>query len=149
MSKYDVHFQPTQPGYNQGQKVFTFGFTAALKVTGFQSLVNRWLKIFFTPRGSDPLDLTSGTSFANMVGGNYSGYAELQSELIMSIEDTNDQIRQQDLRRMGPADEQLQAASIQRLSLSEAGSHVEVWVRIQYLAGTTLVVHLMDLATRQ
>ena len=148
MSKYDVHFQPTQPGYNQGQKVFTFGFTAALKVTGFQSLVNRWLKIFFTPRGSDPLDLTSGTTFANMVGGNYSGYAEIQGELVLAIEDTNDQIRAQDTVRMGPADEQLQSASIQSLQLSSGGSSIEVWVRIQNLAGTTLTVHLMDLATR-
>jgi hypothetical protein len=51
----DIHFQPVPASEVTGNKVFTFGFVSALKVSGLQALVNRWVKTFMTPLGSDPL----------------------------------------------------------------------------------------------
>ena len=50
MAKYDIHFQPVPAAETSGYKCFEFGFQAALKVTGFQALVNRWVKTFRVSR---------------------------------------------------------------------------------------------------
>lgn len=146
---YDIHFQPVPKDEVEGLKVFTFGFTAALKVQGLQSLVNRWTKTFMTPKGSDPHDPENGTDFANLVGSNISKNSpELRDITTISIDEANDQVREQDLAGVYPSDESLLTASLQGFVELEGSTGLEVWVRITNLDEESLTIRLVDLATR-
>jgi hypothetical protein len=144
---YDIHFQPVDPPDVQGYKVFTFGFTSALKVQGPQSLVNRWVKTFLTPRGSDLLDKKAGTDFASLVGANISKVTtELQDLATLSIIDASEQVKVQDLEGLYPADSCLMSAVL--LDFVQAGDSIELWVEIKTMSGDVLPVRLIDLANR-
>jgi hypothetical protein len=148
MSKYDTHFQPVPAADVQGYKTFTYGFRASLKVTGPQALVNRWVKTFMTPRGSDPLDITYGTTFPALFGGNYS-YAstDLQDVVVLAMEDASDQVKKQDIEGFYNDDERLLSATLIKYEPAPAG--FTVWVEIKNMAGQSLPVKLMDLADRE
>ena len=146
---YDIHFQPVPQDASKGLKVFTFGFTAALKVKGPQALVNRWAKTFMTPLGSDPRDPDAGTEFANMVGGNLSLRSpEVQDVITVSIDETNEQVREQDLEGDYDANESLLNARLIGFKLNDQGDGVEIWVEIVNREEERLTLRLMDLATR-
>jgi hypothetical protein len=126
----------------------TFGFRASLKVNGPQFLVNRWAKTFLTPKGTNPLDRSEGTSFGGLLGTNIDAYdASLEDVLILSIEDANDQIRAQDLKGLFPEEERLANATLLRERTVIGRDYVSVWVRIVNVAGRVLPVRLVDLAT--
>lgn len=147
MSGYDIHFQPIPASQVRGYKVFTFGFKAALKVKGPQSLVNRWVKTLMTLKGSDPLDTTYGTAFPNLVGANISDItSEVKDVLVLSMDDASAQVRQQDIDGLYSDDERLQSAILYDFTPSDDG--FAVWVEIRNMAGQILTVRLMDLATR-
>jgi hypothetical protein len=147
MAKYDIHFQPVPSADVVGYKTFTFGFRAALKVTGPQALVNRWVKTFMTPKGSDPLDITYGTTFASLVGGNFSQTnTDLQDVVVLAMEDASDQVRQQDLEGFYNDDERLLSATL--LQYAPVADGFAVWVEIKNMAGDVLPVKLVDLADR-
>ncbi len=146
---YDIHFQPVPAGEVYGLKVFTFGFRAALKVQGLQSLVNRWVKTFMTPRGSDPFDANNGTEFAGLVGSNINRKSpELRDITIISIDDANAQVQAQDLAGVYPSEECLLNATLVGFRETEDGAGLEVWVSITNLEEETLTIKLVDLATR-
>lgn len=146
---YDIHFQPVPPDEVVGLKMFTFGFTAALKVRGLQSLVNRWVKTFMTPKGSDPLDQESGTDFAKLAGSNVGGDSpELRDITIISVDDANTQVRDQDLAGAYPSDESLLNAILQGFRETPDGTGLEVWIQITNMDEDILTIKLMDLATR-
>jgi hypothetical protein len=146
---YDIHFQPVPEGEVYGLKTFTFGFTAALKVQGLQSLVNRWAKTFMTPKGSDLLYPERGTDFADLAGSNVSLRSpELRDVVIISIEDANDQVREQDLDGGYDPSESLLTASLEGFKLNTAGDGLEVWVKITNMEETVLTTKLVELATR-
>lgn len=143
-----MHFQQVPRDQVRGYKIFTFGFSAALKVKGPQSLVNRWLKTFFTPKGSDPLDPAVGTILAGMIGGNISSdRSDVEDQVIMSINDANDQVRLQDMNGAYPVNECLNTVSLLRFEMPAADT-IEFWVKLTNVAGERIVIHLTDLATR-
>lgn len=145
----DIHFQPVQPGEAFGNRVFTFGFRATLKVSGPQSLVNRWVKTFMTPKGSNPLDKNEGTAFGSLVGSNVSAYhSGVEDVALLSIEDANSQVRKQDLDGLFPADERLANATLLRVDTETAVDGVYLWVRIVNVAGQVLPVRLIELSDR-
>lgn len=148
MAGYDIHFQPVPEQDVSGYRVFTFGFKAALKVKGPQALVNRWAKTFMTPKGSDPLDVTVGTTFAQLVGANVSLHAtkEIQDVAIFAVGDANDQVKRQDIEGLYPADESLLSAVISDFAATSDG--VQLWVEIKTVSGDTLKVKLITLADR-
>ncbi|RKX27321.1 MAG: hypothetical protein DRP83_00280 [Planctomycetota bacterium] len=147
---YDIHFQPVPRGEVSSTRVFTFGFRAALKVSGPQALVNRWAKTFMTPKGSNPLDKSEGTAFGRLFGSsNINAFARgIEDVVLLSIEDANDQVRKQDLEGLFPEDERLANATLFRLQTVETQDGVEVWVRIVNVAGRVLPVRLVGLADR-
>lgn len=146
---YDIHFQPVPSDEVAGLKVFTFGFTASLKVQGLQSLVNRWVKTFMTPKGSDPHDPNSGTDFASLAGSNIvRNSPDLYDVTAISVDETNDQIHEQDIAGVFPPEESLLTASLQGFVESGDGTGLEVWVKITNLEEDSLTIRLMDLATR-
>jgi hypothetical protein len=147
MAVYDIHFQPVSESDLHGFKTFTFGFQNALKVTGLQALVNRWVKTFMTPKGSDPLDPTVGTTFAEMIGANITRVTEeLQDVTNLSIQDANDQVKKQDIEGLFSDDSRLMSATVIDYSQESAG--IVLWVEIKNMAGTALTVRLVDLANR-
>jgi hypothetical protein len=144
---YDIHFQPIPPSEVRGYKVFTFGFKAALKVEGPQSLVNRWVKTFMTPKGSDPLDNVAGTNFAEMIGANVTKITEeLKDVTILSITDANEQVKKQDIEGLFSDDSRLMSATL--LDFVQTADGIELWVEIKTMSGDVLPVRLIDLANR-
>jgi len=146
----DIHFQPVVPASAiKGTKVFTFGFTASLKVTGLQSLVNRWVKTFMTPVGSDPLHPEFGTEFGNLIGANIAGHASALLDVVaIAVDEVNEQVQEQDRKGFRAPDESLDDAQLTRFVPSESGDGFDVWVEITNKEGTTLQVRLAELATR-
>ncbi len=144
---YDIHFQPIPQSEVQGYKIFTFGFKAALKVQGPQSLVNRWVKTFMTPKGSDPLYNNAGTNFAEMVGANVTRITEeLKDVTILSIADANEQVKKQDIEGLFSDDSRLMSATL--LDFVQTADGIELWVEIKTMSGDVLAVRLIDLANR-
>jgi hypothetical protein len=144
---YDIHYQPIPKSDVKGFKVFTFGFRAALKVRGPQALVNRWVKTFMTPKGSDPLDNTAGTNFAEMIGSNVTKITEeLKDVSILSIMDANEQVKKQDIEGLFSDDSRLMSATLLDFVQTEDG--IEFWVEIKTMSGDVLPVRLIDFANR-
>jgi hypothetical protein len=143
MAQYDIHFQPVPEDEVTGKQCFEFGYAAALKVDGFQSLINRWAKTLMTPRGSDPLDREAGTNFSNMIGGNVSRVTTGIRDLVgAAIEDANEQVRQQDSEGFRSDTEKLQGAELADFREVQAG--FEVWVWITNVAGTRLAFRVVS-----
>jgi hypothetical protein len=146
---YDIHFQPVPSSEVEGLKVFTFGFTSALKVQGLQALVNRWAKTFMTPKGSNPLDPNEGTDFAALAGSNVDRNSpELRDVVIISVDDANDQVRLQDIAGFYSSDESLLNATLEGFRQTDDGVGLEVWVTVQNIDEDVLTIKLMELATR-
>lgn len=146
---YDIHFQPVPADQVTGLKVFSFGFTAALKVQGLQSLVNRWAKTFMTPRGSDPREPGTGTDFADMVGANLDIQSpEIGDVIVISIEEANEQVRQQDLVGDYDSNECLETVTLKALNVREQKDGIDIWVEIVSKEHERLTFHLADIGTR-
>lgn len=146
---FDIHFQPVPSADVRSTRVFTFGFRASLKVSGPQSLVNRWVKTFMTPKGSNPLDKEEGTAFGRMVGANINSYDHgIEDVILLAIEDANEQVRKQDLEGMFPENERLSNATLLQQKTEIYDDVVVLWVRIVNVAGQVLPVKLMELADR-
>ena len=147
MSGYDIHFQPVPAGSVHGVKCFEFGFEAALKVKGPQSLVNRWAKTLMTPLGSDPLAPSEGTTFSSLLSANVGSISvNLQDLVAIAFDEASAQVKEQDVAGFFPDDEKLQSAEL--MQFEEYADGFVVWVLIKNVAGDALQVPLATLATR-
>ena len=143
MTTYDIHFQPVPADEVKGFKCFEFGFEAALKVSGPQALVNRWVKTLMTPKGSDPLYPSEGTAFGRLVGSNMTSVTtDIQDLVNMSVEDANEQVRQQDIEGFFPDNERLLSAEI--LEFTQVTAGFEVWVKIKNMAEEAVTFRLVN-----
>jgi hypothetical protein len=141
MTQYDIHFQPVPDAEITGYQCFEFGYAAALKVSGFQSLINRWAKTLMTPRGSNPLNTEEGTNFPNLIGGNIARVTTGVRDLVATaIEDANEQVRQQDIEGYRAAKERLQGGEL--VDFTEAAAGFSVWVKLTNVAGTSATFRL-------
>jgi hypothetical protein len=117
-----------------GNRCYEFGYAAALKVNGFQSLISRWAKVLLTPRGSNPINREEGTNFGNLQGTNISKVSTGIRDLVaMEIEAANEQVRQQDVDGFRPDSERLQSGEL--TSFAESATGFDVWVRLANVAG--------------
>jgi hypothetical protein len=139
--RYDIHFQLVPTSEQAGGKLFTFGFKAAVGVRGPQKLINRWIKTFLTPKGSDPFDLTNGTGFSGLFSSNRLSRQDMIDALTLFIEDCNDQIRAGDRRNLVPDDERLQSATLSNLEELGEDGYV-VYINLRNVAGLTVAVPL-------
>jgi hypothetical protein len=145
----DIHFQPTAVSETYSNKVFTFGFTSALKVQGLQFLVNRWVKTFMTPVGSDPLSPESGTSFAALIGVNINqNNPDIEDAVVLAIDDTNEQLAEQENISSYSAEESLGYAKLVTLRYDPASSSVNIWIELSNKLNQTITLKLVDLADR-
>jgi hypothetical protein len=145
----DIHFQPTAVSETYSNKVFTFGFTSALKVQGLQFLVNRWVKTFMTPVGSDPLSPESGTSFAALIGVNINqNNPDIEDAVVLAVDDTNEQLAEQENISSYSAEESLGYAKLAILRYDPASSSVNIWIELSNKLNQTITLKLVDLADR-
>lgn len=147
---YDIHFQPVPSEESYGYRVFTFGFRASLKVEGPQALVNRWVKTFMTPKGSNPLSKTEGTTFGKLLTSDVTLYqsSAVEDVVVLAIEDANEQVRQQDKEGFYPVNERLANATLLEDQTSVDATGVTIWIRIVNMAGEELPVRLIEIADR-
>lgn len=144
MAKYDIHIQPVPADEVVANKCYTFGYAAALKVSGFQSLINRWAKTLLTPRGSNPLDREQGTSFTNLQGANVGNITTGVRDLVaLEIEEANEQVRQQDIEGFRPDNERLQSGELIRFEVNGMG--FDVWVRLANVAGESAAFRVVTI----
>jgi hypothetical protein len=145
----DIHFQPVSADDARINKVFTFGFVSSLKVQGLQALVNRWIKTFMTPLGSDPLHKDRGTTFAALLGLNVSlNNPDVEDAVVLSIDSTNVQIEEQDEAGYYPDSEMLGYAKLTHMSYDALTSSLSIWIDMSNKNGEYLTVKLAELADR-
>lgn len=89
---FDLHIQPLREdeALDTG-KIVGFGYDPPIGIKGFQMLINIWMKIFLTRRGSDPTNLLRGTGFTNLIGSNAT-LSEAEDITRSSITQCNEQI---------------------------------------------------------
>lgn len=146
MARYDLHLQPLAPSVQRARRrPIGFGYTPALAVSGFQAMMDQWMRIFLTAKGSDPCDRNMGTGAADLIGSTVS--PENSLEILRScMEDCSAQVRRfQATQLRKPATELLENAEMVRAEASAAGPGVAVWIRITNRAGTSEVVLLPNL----
>lgn len=138
----DLHIQLKDPSRQRPRAVFTLDTTNPQIVEGLQKLINRWLKLFLTKKGSHPVRRTEGTIFSNLVGGNIADLRGTEVYVIEAIEDANDQIFVYDrLNVTAPAEERLGSAALaQFVEIPPSG--IEFWVTLRNAAGDSAQVVL-------
>lgn len=131
----DIHIQLRDPSQQTVRGLFTFGPSGPIAIEGMQKLVNRWLKVFLTPRGSHPWRRSEGTEFYQLIGGNVESLRGSEALVIEAIDDANEQVVSQDRAEpTRPATERLQSAALLRfVEVPPAG--IEFWVEFHALSG--------------
>ena len=146
---FDIHFQPIPVDLQRGGgTLFTFGFKSAVGVQGPQKLINRWVKCFLTPAGSDPYDPAIGTGFANLIDSNMSNFQDVRDAVALFIDDCNAQIFAWDRQYLPPSNEQLLNATLTQITPTATGDGFDAWVKIQNAANDTAVIQLPTIASR-
>jgi hypothetical protein len=140
MPIYDIHIQLLDPVEQTYGSNFSFGLSSPILVTGFQSLVNRWMKIFMTPKGSHPVKPQQGTEFAYLIGSNVADVQSLQAVIAEYIDDATEQV--QTIDRSSPwltKDQRLRSAALLQFNAINATS-IEFFVELTNQAGQRLSV---------
>lgn len=140
MPRYDLHFQLIDPSAQRAGAVFSFGFDQPLAVSGPQKMANRWLKLFFTSKGSHPVRRKEGTGFSSLIGGNVSAESDIEASLHLYIEDATEQLQELDRRARGIADsERIQSAQLTDFRAVRADAF-EFWVELTSVSGERVQV---------
>lgn len=144
MAKYDFHFQGVSEENLTGFKFFTRGFDRTVAVRGINKLMNLWLKIFLTPKGSDPTNLERGTEVPNLFGSNITSMQDVRDIVLLSIDDCNKQIFDIQRTDVPDVDETLKTAVLTKFQKVTA-DRIEVYVSLSNLKNeeATLVLPLL------
>jgi hypothetical protein len=119
---------------------FSLSFDAPVAVDGFQALVNRWVKTFMTPKGSDPINKSRGTEYPYLVGANVPDMAYIQAAIVDCVADATAQVQAVDRANLTlPAVSRLRDAQVTRFNELAPG-FIEFWVEITNYASQRLGV---------
>lgn len=143
MPRYDIHFQAlTTEEQARTFKFVGFTYNPTIGVSGFQMLINQWLKCFLTPRGTDPTDGAYGTDFTKLVGSNLA-VEDAQDVSRIAIEDCNTQINSfQTGDTSLLSSERLASATLTRFIPDTSAPGFTVYVEIKNQAGERLQVNI-------
>lgn len=78
---------------NLPRKAFTYGQLPPPDCNGPTLTAVQWLKCFFTPQGSDPLDPDYGTILAGTVGSNVASVEDLGEFAQLAVDQATQQMR--------------------------------------------------------
>jgi hypothetical protein len=140
MPLYDLHIQLLDPSQQTYGSNFSFGLSSPILVTGFQSLINRWLKTFMTPKGSHPIRRLEGTEFPYLIGANVHDIGALQITISDYIDDATQQVQAVDrVSTWLTAEQRLRDAKLKQFN-SATPSSIEFWVELSNQANQRLQV---------
>ena len=140
MPRYDLHIQLVDPAAQTNGANLSFGLEAPILVTGFQALMNRWLKIFLTPKGSHPIRRQEGTEFPYLIGSNVVDVHSLEAVVGEHIDDASLQIKA--VERVSPwlkPEQRLRGAALVQFNAIDPTS-IEFWVELTNQAGQRMNV---------
>ncbi len=144
---FDIHFQLIAPELQKNHKTgkfFTFGFRKPVGIQGPQKLFNRWVKLFFTSQGSNPLNLDQGVNFTSLIGSNINEVSDLESLMNIYIERCNDQLvalDNKDIFNQLTADEKLADATMTNFTFIPPDGF-DATIDIRSISGKRLTVLL-------
>lgn len=137
MARKSLHIRITDPSSQAIVGTFTFG-RPSLLVEGKYKALGLWLIQLFTPRGTDPTDLSSGTDFSVAPGSNYADVDEVETLLHTCIDEaTSASIRLQSSVPYLSRSERVRSAQITQLNVLKPGSF-EIWVDLQVESGEAI-----------
>jgi len=112
--RFDLHFDLVNPTDQEARNAtFDLNPSRPTSVAGPQKLLNRFLKAFLTTRGSNPLHRKDGTEFTSLVTGNVEDPADVETAVMLMVQDAYEQIRGIDQRSPWlAANERLRAADL-------------------------------------
>lgn len=143
-TNYDIHIQLVDPAKQESHKFYTFGFQRTLGIRGIQKLVNIFAKHLLTPVGSDPTDLTYGTTFPSLIGSNIN-LEDAKDVLALSVEATSTFIKNSQRSREVPLDERLASVTITNFIADETLPGFAAQILITNVAGQGLKILLPTL----
>jgi hypothetical protein len=137
----DIHIQLVPEAVTSGGGFYGFGAVRSLKVSGIQKLVNMFAKFLLTPVGSDPLDLTYGTDFPNLLGSNVDVY-DAKEVLELSVAKTVQAIQNNQASTEVPDGERLSTATVtDYIVIPEApGFSAQVYIENTLNQGITVLL---------
>lgn len=134
MARKSLHVRIVDPTSQAAVGTFTFG-RPTLLVEGKYKALGLWLVRLFTPRGTDPTDLSAGTDFGNLPGSNYTDVDEVETLLHTCVDDaTTEAIRLQSGVAYLSRSERISTARITQFNVLGPGSF-EIWVDLQVESG--------------
>lgn len=145
--KFDFYIRPLTPEEAVNGIYFTTGFARTIAVKGFPKLICQWMRIFMTPKGSDPIEPNLGTDFPALIGSNIGVLEDLRDVLMLSIEDCNNQMAYIQRGRLQPPEETLLSATL--VDFRPVGADgFDAWVALNNLKGNELTVKLPTVVTQ-
>jgi hypothetical protein len=142
VDRYDLHLQVMDPSVQAWGAVFTLNSGNIIAVKGRWKLLDRFLKVLFTPKGSSPLRRKEGTLFPFVFGGNITDVGSLEAGLHDYVDDAAAQIMEYDRRApwLTP-DERLQSAQVGGFRQFDA-TRFEFVLDVQSVSGRRMPVPL-------
>lgn len=132
---FDIHFESLPQGETRGYEFLTFGdYGQHIGIKGMQKLVNRVIKCFMTPKGSDISDPEYGTNLIQAFQGNIEPTA-LSELATMAVRDTELKIREYDAQKSSPTDERLSGIEIKNIVVDPDGTGVVIYIIVRNVAG--------------
>jgi hypothetical protein len=132
---YDLHLEKTPN--NLKLELLSFGeYPQALGVRGLHKLVTRFIKCFFTPKGSDLSDVNYGTTLMQFFGGsgNPRDFAMLAAQ---AVNETVEKLREYDSLYTLDDDERMLSAELLNVVPTTDGDGVDVYVSVRNVEGST------------
>ena len=148
--KFDLYIRPLTPeevGSGGSGFYFTTGFAHTIAVKGFPKLLCQWMRIFMTPKGSDPIEPTLGTEFSKLIGSNVGVIEDLRDVVMLAVQDCNTQLSYMQRGRVQAADETLLSASLVGFD-TNGRDGFDAYVTLKNLKGNEATVALPPVVTR-
>ncbi len=133
MTRYDGFFEfLPAAGRPSPEKFVTFGFKKHLGISGFQKLVNTWLKALLTEQGTDLSDLEYGTAFSRLFGSNITTQQDVRDIIELSVlKASRDVERYQAIAPPADTKEIFGSVTVQSLSFTQDGLGVSITVLLE------------------
>jgi hypothetical protein len=138
VSGFDVHIEGVPAAQVKSIRCVTFGsYGRVLGVKGIQKMIDRFLKCFMTPLGTDISDPSYGTILATSFLGNINS-GDLYSIALQSVSAAQQKIQEYDSYGNAEDDERLSSAQIDNIAVEQSSGAVQITLRLTNAAGTVV-----------
>lgn len=140
---FDIHIEGVPYGQIQGGRGLTFGnYPVVVGVQGVQKMVDRFVKCFFTPLGSDLTDKEYGSSVMAYFGNAVPDV--LQSVVYASVQQCVTTLQRYDNQYDTPSNERIQSAAVEEYIEDADRTGFVIKVRLTNADGTTVTTLVSD-----